>query len=133
MSIQYHPETGTILICDFSGFVPPEMVKRRPVIVVSPRFREREKLCTVVPLSTTAPNKIAPYHFQLYLNPPLPPPYDSGIHWVKADMLYTVSFTRLYMPFFGKDASGRRQYDIRVVEPYDLTKIKEWVRYGLGL
>jgi len=52
MSIPYHPEQGTILICDFKGFIDPEMVKRRPVVVVSPRLRQRGKLCAVVPLGT---------------------------------------------------------------------------------
>jgi len=28
MAIQYHPEQGTIVVCDFDGFVAPEMVKR---------------------------------------------------------------------------------------------------------
>jgi uncharacterized protein YifN (PemK superfamily) len=29
MSLPYHPKQGTIVICDFKGFVPPEMVKRK--------------------------------------------------------------------------------------------------------
>lgn len=33
MAIQIHPESGTIVICDFKGFVPPEMVKRRPAML----------------------------------------------------------------------------------------------------
>jgi len=53
MSLLYHPKQGAIVICDFKGFVPPEMVKRRPAVIVSPRMRKREGLCTIVPLSTT--------------------------------------------------------------------------------
>ncbi|WP_293675629.1 type II toxin-antitoxin system PemK/MazF family toxin, partial [Thiolapillus sp.] len=99
MPIQIHPEQGTIVICDFKGFVPPEMVKRRPAVVISPRLRRRQHLCTVVPLSTTPPNPVAAYHHKFTLDPVLPKPYNSKIQWVKADMLYTVSFDRLYLPF----------------------------------
>jgi len=41
MSIKFNPEQGLIVICDFKGFVPPEMVKRRPAVVISPRLRQR--------------------------------------------------------------------------------------------
>ncbi|MFZ4526570.1 MAG: type II toxin-antitoxin system PemK/MazF family toxin [Chlorobium sp.] len=91
MNLSYHPKQGTIVICDFKGFVAPEMVKRRPVVIVSPRMRQREGLCTIVPLSTTPPNDSEAYHYKLYINPVLPKPYDAEFHWVKADMIYTVS------------------------------------------
>lgn len=133
MAIQFHPEQGTIVICDFTGFVPPEMVKRRPAVVVSPRLRKRSGLCTVVPLSTTQPEPICPYHFKLHVTPALHAPYGAAFHWVKADMLYTVAFSRLYLPFDGKDASGKRNYDIRVIDQADLLKIQEAMLHGLGL
>lgn len=133
MSIQFHPEPGTILICDFKGLNAPEMTKRRPVIVISPRLKYRTKLCTIVPLSTTVPTKIEPYHYKLNIAPPLPSPYDNSHAWVKADMLYTVSFDRLTPPFIKKDPSGKREYDARVIEKLDLIKIQECVLYGLGL
>ena len=116
MSIPFHPEQGTIVICDFKGFVPPEMVKRRPAVIVSPRLRNRGRLCSIVPLSTTPPKPIAPYHYKLHVDPVLPAPYDAKFHWVKADMVYTVSFDRLFMPFNGKDDSGKRIYDVRIID-----------------
>ena len=134
MGIPYHPEQGTIVICDFNrGFLPPEMIKRRPAVVVSPRLRHRKGLCTVVPLSTTPPKEIAPYHFKLHVTPVLPRPYNANFHWVKADMIYTVSFSRLFMPFNGKDTSGRRQYDVRVIDKADLLKIQQCMLNALGL
>jgi len=133
MAIQFHPEQGTIVVCDFDGFVAPEMVKRRPVVVVSPRLRKRDGLCSIVPLSTTPPNEVAPYHFKLHVTPTLPPPYNASYHWVKADMLYTVSFARLHLPFSGKDASGKRIYDVRVIDRVDLLKIQQCMLHGLGL
>ena len=59
MALKFHPKPGTILVCDFrQGFRAPEMIKRRPVVVVSPRLRNRTDLCTVVPLSTIEPRPI---------------------------------------------------------------------------
>lgn len=133
MGLQYHPEQGTILICDFQGLKAPEMIKKRPVVVISPRLRHRGNLCTVVPLSTSEPAPVAAYHFKLHVSPPLPPPYDASVKWVKADMVYTVAFDRLSLPFNGKDRNGKRIYDVRVIEKSDLLKIQQCVLHGLGL
>lgn len=133
MAIQFNPEQGTILVCDFKGFVQPEMVKRRPVVVVSPRLRKRAGLCTIVPLSTTPPKEVAPYHFKLHVTPVLPEPYNADFHWVKGDMLYTVSFDRLFLPFNGKETDGKRKYDVRVIDEADLLKIQQCILHGLGL
>ena len=68
------------------------MTKRRPVIVVSPRFRERYvTLCCVVPFSTTSPGKVMPYHHKLIIDPVFAGTDNAPFHWAKADMLYTVS------------------------------------------
>lgn len=133
LNMSIHPEQGTIVICDFRGFVEPEMIKRRPAIVISPRFRNRSNLCTVVPLSTTPPKPIEKYNYKLCLDEPLPAPYDAPIQWIKADMIYTVSFARLSLPFSGKDPSGKRIYDIRVITPEELKAIQECLLYGIGL
>ena len=38
MALKYPPRPGTLWMCDFdTGFKPPEMVKKRPVVVISPR------------------------------------------------------------------------------------------------
>ena len=133
MTISFHPAQGTILIYDFRGFLEPEIVKRRPVIAVSPKFKDRHGLCTIVPLSTSPPRPIRNYHYRLRTDPPMPAPYSSEWQWVKADMLYTVSFERLHLPFDSKDAGGKRIYDMRTISPEDLEKIQQCIRYGLGL
>ena len=133
MAISFHPEPGTILVCDFTGFRAPEMVKRRPVVVVSPRLRRRKGLCTVVPLSTSPPDPVEPYHYRLHTIPPLPDPYNSPSHWVKADMVYTVSFDRLFLMHSSKGADGKRIYDQRVIDKADLIKIKAALLHGIGL
>lgn len=95
MAISIHPDIGDLLICDFGQLntKEPEMVKRRPVICLTPR-RRPGKLCTVVPLSTTAPNPVQKWHCKLQLD--LPEPYNKPEMWVKGDMLYTMSMERFY-------------------------------------
>lgn len=132
MTLPYHPEIGTLVICDFHGFVAPEMVKRRPAVIMSHRLKHRDKLCTIVPLSTTPPDPVCPYHFKLHVSPPLPHPYASDFHWVKADMIYTVSFDRLNLPS-AKDANGKRAFIQRVVDKPDLLKIKGCMLHALGM
>ncbi|WP_368076857.1 type II toxin-antitoxin system PemK/MazF family toxin [Pseudomonas aeruginosa] len=56
----------------------PEIVKRRPAIVISPKLRGRKGLCTVVPISTTEPHREMEHHFRLRIEPALPNPYCSG-------------------------------------------------------
>ena len=68
MAITFHPNPGTVLICDFNGLIIPEMVKTRPVVVISPRLRHRTGLCTIIPLSTTPPDPKMPWHWTLSLN-----------------------------------------------------------------
>lgn len=133
MPIQFHPEPGTILVCDFKDLEPPEMCKRRPVIVLSPRLKRKSGFCTVAPFSTTDPWPPAAYHYRLRTSPRLPEPYTSEYHWIKADMLYTVSFKRLYLMSNGKDSSGNRIYDVRVVSDEDLRAIRACVLHGIGL
>jgi mRNA interferase MazF len=133
MAIHYHPEQGSILVCDFTGFKAPEMTKRRPVVVVSPRLRRRSNLCTVVPLSTTDPSQVEPYHYRLHTIPPLPAPYDKPAHWVKADMVYTVSFERLFLMRASKGPDGKRVYDQRVIDKADMIEIQVALLHAIGL
>jgi uncharacterized protein YifN (PemK superfamily) len=53
--LPFHPGAGTVLVGDFRGFEPPELTKKRPVIVVSPKLPYRSGLVAIVPISTTAP------------------------------------------------------------------------------
>jgi uncharacterized protein YifN (PemK superfamily) len=78
MPIKEHPPLGTILICDFdAGFKVPEMVKRRPVVVISPKIESRFGLCTVVALSATEPDPVESYHCTIEIKPALPRPWNS--------------------------------------------------------
>lgn len=132
MAIKYHPDVGEILICDFSSLSTkePEMTKKRPVIILSPRTR-RGSYCTVVPLSTTAPLPVQLWNMRLRVN--LPNPYSAPEVWVKGDMLYTVSFQRLSPFKVGKDEFGNRLYQKHTVSPEELNKVWQCVFNGLGL
>jgi uncharacterized protein YifN (PemK superfamily) len=74
-----------------------------------------------------------PYHYLLHLNPTLPPPYNSPEQWVKADMLATVSFGRLSLPFSGKGVDGKRQYIKMVVHGHDFESIQKCMLNAIGL
>ena len=133
MSLRTHPQPGTILRVDLSeGFRAPEMVKRRPAIVLSHKIPGRYLLCTIVPLSTAAPNPILPHHMQITLDPPLPDPYSNPTMWVKGDIVLTVGFHRLRLLFRGNEA-GQRIYDERVLDAATMTGVRACVRAGLGL
>lgn len=127
----FYPKRGHVLICDFDrGFVAPEMVKRRPVVVISRAETHRRRLCTVVPFSTTTPHPVQPWHV-LIQEAPLPGALIHAQIWAKCDMLYTVSFERLNK-LHRKTRQGREYLSPRL-NTTDLQAIMEGVRAYLGL
>lgn len=134
MAIKEHPQLGSLLTCDFDqGFREPEMVKRRLVVVLSPKIEARPFLCTVVCLSTTAPKLIMPYHCQIDIRPVLPAHFASDGLWVKGDMVYSVGFHRLDLVRIGKDRQGQRIYYFSSLSDQNIKKIRECVLRGMGL
>lgn len=130
MPLTFHPPTGTIVICDFgTGFMAPEMVKVRPVVILSPRFRSRPNLCTVVPLSSTEPSPLERYH-HLLSSGAYPPA--RGPMWAKCDMLSTVSLARLDR-IKVRGEGGKRAYLTFQMPAGDLQAIQKCVRVALGL
>ncbi|MFC1533580.1 type II toxin-antitoxin system PemK/MazF family toxin [Thermodesulfobacteriota bacterium] len=133
MALKYHPNIGTIVICDFKGFKQPEMTKRRPAVVISPKLKERDnRVCTIVACSTVEPNPIANFHCKIDINPPLPKPYNSPFQWIKGDMIMAVSVERLFFPIIGKDINGKRIYDVRVLKNDDLKRVQMCVLNSLN-
>ncbi|XVO20047.1 MAG: hypothetical protein HEQ18_08510 [Sphingorhabdus sp.] len=55
MALSYYPSIGEIVLCDYRGFIEPEMIKTRSVVVVSPRLRRRGNLIGVVPYKYHCP------------------------------------------------------------------------------
>ena len=133
MTVVAHPLPGTILRVDLSeGFREPEMVKRRPAVVLSPPIRGRSRLCTIVPLSTTEPRILLDHHLRITLDPPLPHPYGSPSMWLKGDIVLTVAFHRLRLLFKDRE-EGQRVYDVRVLDEETMGRVRDAVRAGLGL
>ncbi len=112
MALKYHPEPGTLLMCDFENFRRPEMIKTRPVIVVSPKLKRCSGLCTIVAISTVEP--IPAQHYHMPLDSSLLPQtafFQRSPSWVKGDMIYRVSFDRLNLIQIGKNpVTGKRDY-----------------------
>ncbi len=133
MPLAFHPRPGMVLICDFNtGFKAPEMIKRRPVVVISPRHRRSNRLCTIVPLSTTAPNPVELFHHRMDPRS-LPGKLARKETWAKCDMLATVSLERLDRVMVGKEPGGKRIYVADSVTPDDLEAIRRGVLIALGL
>ncbi|RXZ38157.1 hypothetical protein D9O50_01005 [Oxalobacteraceae bacterium CAVE-383] len=92
MALSYQPRIKSIVMCDFAGFNPPEMVKVRPVVVLT-KHRHNAHLVTVIPLSTTPPIQLANHHHELSVNPL---PGKKALRcWAKCDMIYTLSTARM--------------------------------------
>ncbi|MCK5746721.1 MAG: type II toxin-antitoxin system PemK/MazF family toxin [Oricola sp.] len=134
MALKFHPEPGALLVCDYGDEpIEPEMVKRRPVVVVSPRLKHRDGLCCVVALSTTPPKHVCEFHHKIVMDRPLPPPFDAREMWVKGDMIATVGFHRLDLVRTGRDQTGKRKYLNIKIKHDDLLAVHQAVLHGLGL
>ena len=136
MAIQYAVPKGTVLLCDYAmgGFREPEMVKRRPAVVISPRLPHRDGLCAVVPLSGTEPQKPVPYCVRLELPAPLPHPFPQRVWWAKCDMIATVSFERLDLFRTARDpATGKRKYLHPRLSDESFRSLAGGILHGLGL
>jgi mRNA interferase MazF len=119
-------------MCDFSnGFEPPEIVKVRPVVVLS---KSHHQLVSVVPISRTEPNPIEWWHHEM---DPRSFPRELGHferRWAKCDIIMTVAFWRLDRIKGGKHpATGKRIYVSHTVLPSDLAAIRKAVAGILGI
>jgi mRNA interferase MazF len=127
MSINFHPKRGTVLMCDFeTGFKAPEMVKRRHVVVLSPRYRRHTGLCLIVPFSTVTPFEIEPHHYEIRSRKY--PFFDPEKRvWAKADMLTCVCYERL------DRLKSRTGYIAPTLQDDDLSCIQKAVANALQL
>ena len=113
-------------MCDFQGYIVPEIVKKRPVVVISPRLPYRSHLCTVVPLSTARPDRLQPYHYEMSKNPHPREPDDLPV-WAKCDLLANVTLKRL-----DRFKVGRRKYYTPRISDAVLEGIRVGVLHALG-
>lgn len=134
MPLQYHPKPGTVVVCNYGrgGFLDPEMIKNRLAIVISPPIQQRPRLCTVVPLSMTEPQLVMPYHMKIEFEEEIPLPWGGNVRWVKGDMVFAASFSRLELLRTGK-VNGNRTYDYPPISKDKLNLVKCCVLSSLGL
>lgn len=132
MPIKFQSCAGQILICDFGGYISNEIVKTRPVIAITaPSVQLRaSQLCHVVPLSTTEPEKLMPYHYH-FTDLPEIPGFPKKECWAKCDLIYTVSYKRLSTPYRGRTPNGRRNYLVLHVSKEQLLNVRRCVARGL--
>ena len=123
--IQFYPKAGMVLMCDFDGYRVPEIVKNRPVVVVSPTRLTRHGLTTVVPLSTTAPSPVQPYHYILEGNPI---PGNARLAWAKCDLVATVRYERL-----DRIRVDRGTYQVGRVSMDQVRAIRNCVAISIGI
>lgn len=120
MPLQYPPQIGDVLLCDYPQWTElgdleqGEMQKRRLVVVLHNRLPKRSGLVTVVPLSTSAPHKDIKYQCKIVFECSPPPPFEGLIKWAKADMINTVSYARLSLPYDGKCSETRRRKYVKI-------------------
>lgn len=132
MAINYAPYAGQILLCDYRGSIRPEMEKTRPVVVLTPRtISQHTRTVTIVPLSTTDPKIIKPYHVRVSM-PGLLHRHWSPECWAKCDLLATVSFARLGFLKIGKDRDGKRIYYKGLIEDVLLESIRKASQFAIG-
>lgn len=106
MSIQqYRPKVGEILECnyglfadtlDFNGHIPPEIIKRRMVVVLNGKIKG---LTLVVPISSTQNRESIALGHHIEIEPEWIQQtafYDNRTRWAKADLIQSVSRERLF-------------------------------------
>jgi len=131
MSLTFYPKYGTVLICDFNtGFYPPEMVKKRPVVVVSPRKRVGADVVTIVPLSTSKPSILHKWHFGIDTSI-LPFHFRAKDTWAKCDMITSVGLWRLDR--MKEKVDGKRVYTAPTLAASDLAAIQLGIKAHLNL
>jgi len=136
MPITIHPRPGQILYCDFSkGFRPPEIVKMRPVIVLTPAMDGRADLVTVVAVSSVRPEPKYPFHYLLpKASLPMLRDFQAAESWVKGDMIYAVGFHRLNLIRLGaRGPNGKRLYFQSRLGRTQMREIYSCVLHGLKL
>ncbi|WP_052698031.1 type II toxin-antitoxin system PemK/MazF family toxin [Luteibacter yeojuensis] len=138
MAILGSPRNGAILMCEFDKHElelasDGNMVKTRPVIVLSPQRNRRGRLLHVVPISMTPPRIIEPWHVEIALACfPAPLQRAVGTRWAKCDMVVTVGWSRLSR-YEGPRRAGRASYHDTYVDQVTMLRLKRAVASVFGI
>lgn len=136
----FPPDRGRIIIVDFQlggALVPPEMRKSgRPSIVLQNNKLRRGRLVTVVPLSTTPPDREQPYHHRMdhrsFRELPLQWGDQGTPRWAKCDYVTTVSLDRCFDPYSKKAFEKRHYVRVRAIKA-DMESVEKCVLWALGI
>ncbi len=125
--INWQPQSGQILVCHFVlGFRQPEMVKTRPVMVISPKVAPWTKLCVVVPISSKTPEPVLGHHYKLP-NSLIPgDKYEEA--WIKGDTVMAVGCHRL-----DRIKAGFRTYVSPIAPAEVLKEVRRCVLHATGM
>ncbi|MDP9107155.1 MAG: type II toxin-antitoxin system PemK/MazF family toxin [Candidatus Eremiobacteraeota bacterium] len=126
MGLSFVPAPGSIVICNFEGYLRPEMVKKRRVVVISPMRAFKyvaDATVIVVPLSEVEPQATLSWHH------PIPGGRYPGLRtcWAKGDLVAHVGLIRLDRIFLGGN------WIIPVMTADDLSAIRSAVAHALGI
>ena len=127
MPIPFVPNAGDVLMCDFDGFRPPEMTKKRHVVVLSARSRVSfPSTYVVVPVSKTPPGPVEACHCEFKARSYVF--IDQAVSvWAKADMVTCVASGRLdRVKIAGRFSAAR-------ISSSDLARIRQSVLWTLGM
>ena len=133
------PKAGEIYICNFSGYVVPEMVKMRRVVVLSPP-NSGARVVLVAPISTTAPREPLPVHVELPGEAVYQCFAGEDRVWVKCDLVAHVRFDRLdrvripCLDAFGFPIPRKFEYirAVKLTRPH-FADVRRGVLHALGL
>lgn len=131
MPLPYHPVPGTIVICDYTtGFRPPEMVKRRLAITISPKLKRRNNLVAVIPLSATCPTPLEDWHHRVDLL--IPAPWGDGPRWAACDHVATVAYDRVNLPYTKHPVTGTRTF-VQIELADEVAELRRKAALALGI
>jgi len=106
------------------------MTKRRLAVTISPKLKRRDALVTVVPLSTTAPAPVEAWHVEVPDD--IPGPWGAGPRWAKCDMVATVTYARLNLPYSKHHVTGVRLYHQIELEKAQVDQLRRAVLAAIG-
>jgi uncharacterized protein YifN (PemK superfamily) len=130
LAINFVPERGRILICDFDlARIHPENSKTRRVVVMSPRsYNARHGngpgRCLVIPFSITQPRAIQPSDVFFAAGPYKTLSKDT---WANCHSVMSVSHTRLDRVYVGHGS-----YSQELLSGVDLQRLEGGLRHAFG-
>jgi uncharacterized protein YifN (PemK superfamily) len=115
-----------VLMCDFDGYVVPEIVKNRHVVVLSSKGVNAVGTTLVVPISSKRPNPVSRYHvhFPCDCYDCLAPGTD---HWAKGNLIAHVRLDRL------DRVKAKGVWCTPLISEEDFRKIQGAIKFALTL